>query len=260
MELLKFSLAGFGTLLALFTVAWLIQLRTRNGAIADVFWAVGFPLVTIVYFLIEGNFELRQIILVILVSVWGIRLGLYLFFRTIGKPEDGRYTALREEWGAKQNFMMLRFYYFQAILAFLLSFQFLVIIRNGGSSITFVEIIGFMLWAIGVIGETVADAQLQRFKSNAANKGKVCDQGLWYYSRHPNYFFEWLVWVSYFVMALHAPWGIYTILCPLAMLYFLTKVTGIVYTEAQMEKSKGAAFLRYKKTTSAFLPLPKQKN
>lgn len=90
-----------------------------------------------------------------------------------------------------------------------------------------------------------------------ANKGKICEIGLWNYSRHPNYFFEWLIWVSYFIFALGSPWGWLSIICPLAILYFLLKVTGIPYTEAQMIKSRGQAFIDYQKTTSAFVPLPK---
>jgi steroid 5-alpha reductase family enzyme len=254
----SYMLTGALVLVTLFTVAWFIQLRTHNGAIADVAWAFGFPLVTAVYTFIDGDFGVRKIILLILTLLWGARLGIYLFVRAISKPEDVRYTALRQEWGSKQNLMMLRFYYFQAILAWLLCFQFLIIVKNAEAELDWNEFAGIALWIIGFAGETIADAQLKRFKDNPSNKGKVCDDGLWFYSRHPNYFFEWLIWVSYFVMSLNAPYGVVTIFCPLAMLYFLTKVTGIVYTENQMLKSKGEAFRRYQQSTSSFIPLPKK--
>jgi steroid 5-alpha reductase family enzyme len=149
---------------------------------------------------------------------------------------------------------MLRFYYFQAIMALVLSLPFALIMVNTTSSLNFYEIAGTLVWLVGVIGESTADYQLQKFKSDPGNKGKICDQGLWYYSRHPNYFFEWLVWVAYFVMALGSAYGIFSIICPVSMYYFLTKVTGIVYTESQMLKSRGQAFVKYQETTSAFFP------
>jgi steroid 5-alpha reductase family enzyme len=247
------------TLLAVFTITWLIQLQTKNAAIVDAVWSVSFPLMALIYFLRAPQQTIRQWLVLTLVVLWGLRLGIHLLIRTLDHKEDVRYTALREEWGDKQNILMLRFYYFQAILALILSLPFALIMLNGSSSLTMIEWVGVIVWVVAFIGESTADQQLKKFKSDPSNKGKVCNVGLWYYSRHPNYFFEWLIWISYFIIALSAQWGFVTIICPLFMLYFLLKVTGIPYTESQMVKSKGQPFIEYQRTTSAFIPLPKRK-
>lgn len=243
----------------LFTITWLIQLRTKNAAIVDTVWSVSYPLLAMVYFVLINGYAVRQLLILVMVSVWGLRLAAYLYSRTIGKPEDVRYTALRKLWGDNQNILMLRFYYFQAALAVLLSFPFALLMLNTTPSLNFYEYIGVVVWLMAVVGESLADDQLRKFKEDPSNKGKICDRGLWYYSRHPNYFFEWQVWVSFFIMALGSAWGFVTILCPLAMYYFLTQVTGIKYTEASMLKSRGQAFVEYQKSTSSFFPLPKRK-
>ena len=111
-----------------------------------------------------------------------------------------------------------------------------------------------VIWLIAVGGESVADWQLKQFRGNPANKGKICQQGLWCYSRHPNYFFEWLVWVSFFVFALGAPWGWTSVFCPALMLFFLLRVTGIPMTEELSVRSKGEAYRQYQRTTSPFVP------
>lgn len=252
-----FFVGGVGLLLV-FTVTWLIQLRTGNAAIVDTVWSASFPLLAMIYFVLVNGYVPRQLLVVSVVCIWGFRLAFHLYARTIGHPEDVRYTALRKEWGDRQNILMLRFYYFQAALALVLSLPFALIMVNTTPVVNYFEVIGAFLWAVAVMGESVADYQLKSFKEDPSNKGKICDRGLWYYSRHPNYFFEWLIWISYFIMALGSAWGFITIICPLAMYYFLTKVTGIAYTESQMLKSRGQAFIEYRDSTSAFIPLPKK--
>jgi steroid 5-alpha reductase family enzyme len=149
---------------------------------------------------------------------------------------------------------MLRFFCFQAILALVLSLPFALIMVNPKPGLKIIELVGASLWFVAVIGESASDRQLKKFKANPSNKGKVCDIGLWYYSRHPNYFFEWMIWVSFFVMALGSSWGFVSIICPILILYFLLKVTGIPYTETQLLKSRGNAYAVYQKNTSAFIP------
>ena len=257
-DILPLFLVGGVVLLLVFTVTWLIQLRTRNAAIVDTVWSASFPLLAMIYFVLVDGYAPRQMLVLVAVCIWGFRLAFHLYARTIGHPEDVRYTALRKEWGDRQNILMLRFYYFQAVLALLLSLPFALIMVNTTPALNYFEVIGAFVWAGAVLGESVADYQLKKFKEVPSNKGKICEDGLWYYSRHPNYFFEWLIWISYFIMALGSAWGLITIICPLAMYYFLTKVTGIVYTEAQMLKSRGQAFIEYRDSTSAFIPLPKK--
>jgi len=253
-----FFAVGAAILFVVFTATWLIQLKTKNGGIVDPIWSLSFPLLAVVYFFLSDQSR-SKIIFLAMVVTWGMRLGIHLLIRVMHeKHEDVRYAALRKEWGDRQNILMLRFYYFQAVLALVLSIPF-ALVMNGDLQIGLFEITGAMIWLIAVAGESIADAQLKSFKSDPTNKGKVCNRGLWYYSRHPNYFFEWLVWVAFFVFSLGSPYGWISIICPIAMLYFLLKVTGIPYTETQSVRSKGQAYIEYQRTTSAFVPLPKRK-
>ncbi len=241
-------------LLVIFTLTWVWQLKTRNAAIVDTVWSASFPLLAMVYFVVVDGYELRQLLILFMVVIWGMRLAMYLLSRTVGQPEDARYTALRKEWGVNQNILMLRFYYFQAALALLLSLPFVLINLNTDPDLKVIEWIGVGIWVIGLLGESLSDYQLKTFKSKLENNGNVCDHGLWHYSRHPNYFFEWLIWIGYFVMALGSAWGFLSIICPVLMLYFLLKVTGIRYTETHLLKSRGQAYEEYQRTTSSFIP------
>jgi steroid 5-alpha reductase family enzyme len=149
---------------------------------------------------------------------------------------------------------MAGFFQMQAISNVLLAIPFFISMMNTKAELSPLEYGGAILWAISVIGEATADQQLANFKKNAANKGKVCDAGLWNYSRHPNYFFEWLMWVSYFVFALGSPYGYIAVISPGIILYLLLKVTGIPTTEKQSLKTKGEAFKKYQASTSVFVP------
>jgi steroid 5-alpha reductase family enzyme len=253
-------LFGFGALalFILFTGTWLIQLKTGNAGIVDTVWSFSFPVLAVLYYVLTGEGQPRKVVVLAMVVIWGMRLAIHLLVRTVGHKEDKRYTALREQWGGRQNILMLRFFYFQAVLALVLSLPFALMMVNPAKELTWIEGIGAAIWLIAVAGEATADFQLKKFISDPANKGKVCEKGLWYYSRHPNYFFEWLVWVAFFIISLGSPWGVLSIISPVFMLYFLLKVTGIPYTEEQSIKSKGVLYKNYQETTSAFVPLPKK--
>jgi steroid 5-alpha reductase family enzyme len=146
------------------------------------------------------------------------------------------------------------FFQIQALSNVFLAIPFFIITINNDQQITILEWTGLAMWVIAFIGESVADWQLKEFKENPANKGEVCYVGLWNYSRHPNYFFEWLMWIAYFVFALASPYGYLAIISPLVILYLLLKVTGIPATEEQSIRSKGEKYKAYQKTTSVFVP------
>jgi steroid 5-alpha reductase family enzyme len=189
--------------------------------------------------------------------IWSLRLTLHLARRMRGKPEEGRYRALRIEWentGADVPRRFLFFFLFQGLLDVFLSIPMLLAALNPAPRFSGREIAGAALWLVSVAGESAADAQLARFKADPRSRGRTCDVGLWRYSRHPNYFFEWLVWVAWFVFALGSPWGWVSIVCPATMLFFLLRVTGIPATEEQAIRSRGEEYRRYQRTTSAFVP------
>jgi steroid 5-alpha reductase family enzyme len=258
-DLLILFLLGGAALVVVFTLTWVIQLRTGNAAIIDVAWSASFPILAIIYFVLVDGFVPRQLLVLGLTCVWGFRLAIHLYHRMIRQPGNARYIALRQEWGSRQPVMMLGLYYFQASVALILSIPFALIMVNTTPSLNSYEVAGALLLAVALIGETIADQQLKEFKINPANKGKICDKGLWFYSRHPNYFFEWLVWVAYCIMSLGSAYGYLSVISPLAMYYLLTKVTGIPHTERQMLKSMGKDYEIYQRGTSAFVPLPKNK-
>lgn len=155
--------------------------------------------------------------------------------------------------------MFFGFFQLQAVLIGLLSIPIALACANPTPGIGVFEILGVILWLTAIGGESIADLQLALFKSNPAAKGRVCDIGLWKYSRHPNYFFEWIVWVAYFVFSLGSPWSWVGIISPLLILYFLTCMTGIPPSEARALASRGDAYRDYQRRTSPFIPwIPKK--
>lgn len=255
--ILYFLACSFAALFVLMSIAWLIQYRNGNAGIVDIFWGISFPVSVSIYLILVNQITLKTQVLAFMVSLWGIRLAIYLFGRNWNKQEDARYAQLKKEWGNKAQLKMFFFFQFQALLSTLLSFPFILIILQEKKELSVLEITALLLWTIGLTGETIADEQLKYFKKNNPDKKQVCSSGLWFYSRHPNYFFEWIIWVSYFIFALNAPYGWLSFLSPLLMLHFLLNVTGIKYSEEHMLASKGEAYRIYKETTSAFIPLPK---
>jgi len=233
---------------------WLVHLRTANASFVDPGWAFGLPLLAVTYALIGSGYVWRRWLLAAMVGVWGIRLGLHLLLRILGQPEEGRYQELRRQWKDHVEFKFLAFFEFQALLDVFLSIPFLLAAVNPTPVLSAFEHAGFALWLVALSGEALADAQLAAFKRDPFRQGQVCQRGLWNYSRHPNYFFEWLVWVAWALFALASAYGWIAILCPLLMFYLLFRVTGIPATEAQALRSKGEAYRHYQQTTSAFVP------
>jgi len=257
---LSLVLLGYGAMVLFMLALWTLQLRVRNASIADVGFCIGLIAVVLWYAGQASGETERKLLVMLMTCVYAGRLGFFILVaRVLGKAEDARYRELRRSWGTQERWWMFGYFQLQAAAVAAFSLPFLVVIQNPRPPFGLAELAGVLIWAGAVTGEAVADWQLSRFRARPWNRDRVCREGLWYLSRHPNYFFEWLHWWAYVVMALGAPYGIYTIVCPLLMLFFLTKVSGITYTEAQMLKSKGDAFLKYQRSTSSFIPLPKLK-
>jgi steroid 5-alpha reductase family enzyme len=207
-------------------------------------------------YLLADGFEPRKLLICSMIGLAGFRLGTYLMIRIVShiKEEEGRYQQLRKEWQPHPDRSFFWFFQAQAVSNVLLAVPFFIITTNTQASLSVFEYIGAGIWLIGFLGESIADWQLKAFKNDPKNKGEVCSKGLWNYSRHPNYFFEWTMWVSYFVFALASPYGYLAIISPAIILYLLLKVTGIPATEEQSLRSKGDKFRAYQKTTSVFVP------
>ena len=255
MSFLMLSGIGAAAAAVLMLILWLIHLRTGNAAIVDAGWAGGLALLGILYARLGGGYSVRAAIMGTMAAIWGLRLAAHLLFsRIIGHPEEGRYQELRRQWKTNIPFKFLLFYEFQALLCMVLAVPYLLAARNPASEISPLEWTGLGLWVLAVAGEATADAQLESFKSDKASKGRTCQVGLWRYSRHPNYFFEWLVWVAFALFALASPYGYWGLISPALILYFLLRVTGIPATEAQALRTRGEEYRRYQQTTSAFVP------
>jgi steroid 5-alpha reductase family enzyme len=234
---------------------WLIHLRTGNAAIVDAGWAGGLALLGLLYAFWGGGYWLRCALIGAMSAIWGLRLAVYLLAtRIVGHPEEGRYQEMRRQWKMNIPLKFLLFYEFQALLCVVLAVPFLMAARNPDPRISLLEWVALALWTLAMAGEAAADAQLNRFKSDPSNKGRTCQVGLWHFSRHPNYFFEWLIWVAFAMFALASPGGFWGLLSPVLILYFVLRVTGIPATEAQAVRTRGEEYRRYQRTTSAFVP------
>lgn len=248
-------LIGTAATTGLMLLLWLLHLPLRNASVVDPGWAFGIAIVAVIDALSGGGRRFRAHLMMAMVVFWGVRLGLYLLLnRVIGHPEEGRYQELRRQWKTNIPLKFLAFFEFQAVLCVLLSGPFLAVGMNSAPELSWLEVAGVAIWLVAIIGEIASDLQLAAFKKDPANKGRLCNVGLWRYSRHPNYFFESLVWIAWAIYALDSPWGWIGILSPALILYFLLRVTGIPATEAQALRSRGDAYREYQRTTSMFIP------
>ena len=249
-------------------LAWAWQRRVNNAGWVDVFWTAGLGLAGVAVALapIPGTLGPtgRQELIALMVAVWAIRLGSYLGIRVAHNAEDVRYNDFRRAWGDDFQRRMFWFLQAQAAASILLALCILVAARHPASAIRSADWAGVAILAIAIVGEGIADNQLKRFKADPANKGGVCNVGLWRWSRHPNYFFEWLVWTAYLVMAADFSgaymWGWFALIGPVSMYYLLVYVSGIPPLETLMLKSRGDAYRRYQAATSAFFPLPPRRH
>ena len=249
-------LAGTLLVAAIMFGLWRLGIRNHNFSYVDIGWSANFAVLAVLYALLAPGYLPRRALIATLFTAHGLRLGWHLARRIIGEPEDGRYVQLRKEWGASGNLNLkfLGFFEFQAALNAFLTLPLLIACLNRAPQLHPLEVAGCTLFLIGIVGESVADEQLAAFKRKPANRGGVCDTGLWQYSRHPNYFFEWLIWIAYAVFALASPWGWIALAMPVLMLHFLINVTGLKATEEQALRTKGEPYRRYQARTSGFVP------
>jgi steroid 5-alpha reductase family enzyme len=246
------------------TLAWACQRRVGNAGWVDVFWTAGLGLAGVAVSLAPmpgaTGPTSRQELIAVMVAVWSIRLGSYLGVRVAGHAEDVRYNDFRRSWGADFQRRMFWFLQIQALAAIILAMCILLAARYPAPGIRIADWAGVLILAVAIGGEGIADGQLKRFRANPANKGGICDAGLWGWSRHPNYFFEWLVWAAYAVMAADFSgaylWGWLALFGPVSMYWLLVYVSGIPPLETLMLKSRGDAYRRYQARTHAFFPLP----
>ena len=248
---------GWAAMALAMLALWAWYRRGGDPGVVDVAWGLGVAALGPWFCLwAEEGDRTRRWVLAGLVVAWGVRLSGHIARRRGRLSGDGRYHTLSEAWGPRAPWYFLGFFQLQATWSVLFALPVLLAATNPAPWPQWSDLVGLGTWLVAVAGEAIADRQLQRFRENPANRGQVCQTGLWRYSRHPNYFCEWLHWWAYVACSGLRPVTLWGLLGPLAMWWFLNRVTGIPPTEAQSLKSRGEAYRRYQQTTSRFFPWP----
>lgn len=239
----------------LVTLLWLLSVVIKNVSIVDLFWGTGFVIVNAVYFLSWGGYYTRNILLLALVSIWGLRLSIYLALRNIGKGEDFRYQEFRRKYGAHRYWWVS---YFQTFLlqGALMMFVSLPLLGAHAQTVSnelgWLDYLGIIFFIIGFSFEAGGDLQLAKFKKDPKNKGKVLDRGFWKYTRHPNYFGDSAVWWAFALFSLSAG-SYWTFIGSIAMTLLLVKVSGVALLEKTLKETK-PQYREYIQKTNSFIP------
>lgn len=239
-----------------FAACFHLARRLDNYGIVDIVWSYAFGPVALLYAALSHGWVPRRWLVAAIMTLWSLRLGTYLLKRVASHhpEEDGRYREMRGRWAADFPAAMFKFYQFQAVSVVVLATPFLLAAGRDEPRLTALDWLALALFAVSQVGEALADAQLAAFKKEPANKGRVCDVGLWAASRHPNYFFVSLTWLAFALFALPAPLGWLGMIAPVSIIYLLLFVTGIPATEEQAVRTKGDAYRDYQRRVSAFVP------
>lgn len=235
---------------------WLVSLALRNASIVDITWGAGFVVVAWVVRLQGDTNTTRQWLLVVLTTLWGLRLAGYLFWRNHGEPEDYRYRAMRRRWGSRFPIVsLLTVFVFQGLMMWIVSLPVQLGQVSDTPDLGALAFVGIALWAVGLTFESIGDYQLARFKAVPKNEGKVMDQGLWRYTRHPNYFGDACVWWGIGLIAAETGVGAWGLIGSALMTLLLVRISGAALLEKSLRKRK-PAYQAYVERTSGFIPMP----
>lgn len=235
------------------TALFILALKIKNNSIADIAWGLGFIVITIVSLLTSNYYGPRQILVSSLTFIWGMRLAIHIYLRNRGQGEDFRYLAWRKQWGKAWVFKSYFYVFFlQGLLMLLVSLPVSMTIATQNPFVGPLERIGLAIWVLGFYFETVGDWQLMQFKKHKSNSGKILKDGLWKYTRHPNYFGEATMWWGIYLIAIGNISVWWTFVGPLFITFSLLKVSGISLLEKKYKGNK--EYIEYQKRTPAFIP------
>ena len=239
---------------AIMVLLWLVSLATKNSSSVDIFWGIGFVIIVWTTFFAAQTTSSRSILVLVLTSIWGLRLGGYLAWRNLGKGEDYRYRAMRNRIGP--NFPLVSLFVvfgLQGLIMWVVSIP-IQVVHFGTTPLGWIDAIGVGFWTVGWLFESIGDLQLARFKAKPDNRGQVMDRGLWRYTRHPNYFGDFMVWWGlYLIAAATGAW--WTIFSPILMSILLLRVSGVTLLESSLKKNR-PGYEDYVARTSSFFPCP----
>lgn len=247
--------SGLIVVLIPLVLLWMLSIYLTNVSIVDIFWGLGFILLSIFYFNTTTGYEPRKILVMVLVTVWGLRLAFYLAWRNLGKGEDYRYQQFRARYGAHRYWWVSFFQVFilQGILIWLISLPLLgAQISSTNESLTFFDALGVLVWSIGFFFEAVGDYQLAKFKANPQNRGKVLSTGLWKFTRHPNYFGDSAVWWGFGLICMGAQ-NYWMIAGSFLMTLLIINVSGVALLEKNLAE-RSDEYKSYIKRTPVFFP------
>lgn len=235
-------------------IAFIVATLRKDNSIADIAWGLGFIVAAYTAFLLQPKTTPHDYVSLAMVTLWGLRLAGQIYLRNRGKEEDYRYKEMREKWGGKALlYSYFKVFMLQGLLLLIIASPLLLIQSTTEAAFGGLDIIAVIIWLVGFFFEAVSDWQLYQFIQDKKNKGKLLTEGLWKYSRHPNYFGEVTQWWAIFLLALGHPYSALTFVGPLTLTYLILKVSGIPLLEEKMEGKKG--FKNYKEKTSIFIPL-----
>ena len=248
--------------MAYVTGIWLLSLKLQDASIMDIFWGPGFAMTGWVTFFVTDGFLGRKLLVAMLVTLWGLRLGIHIAARNLGKGEDPRYKTWRSEHG--KNFWwvsLFKVFLLQGILLWVISLGVQSAqIYPSPDHLVWLDVLGTCIWCVGFFFEAAGDWQLQQFKSNPDSRGKVMDRGLWRYTRHPNYFGESLIWWGLFVISIAHLSNLWTVISPIVITFLLLRVSGVSLLEKDITERR-PKYRDYIERTSAFIPwFPKRNN
>ena len=259
MSFIQIYLQGFLVIMAMMTILWIVSIFIKNVSIVDAFWGFGFVLAGIFYFFRTDGFEIRKIIVLFLLVIWGLRLTIYLAWRNWGKGEDFRYKKFRKDYGEHRYwwFSFFQTFLLQGVLMWLISAPLLGAQYLPDNELGILDFAGVGLWLIGFAFEAGGDYQLARFKADPSNRGKVLDQGFWKLTRHPNYFGDATIWWAFGLFSISSG-SYYPIASSILMTLLIIRVSGVFLLERTLKNTK-PAYQEYIRRTSAFFPWFKKK-
>ncbi|ASV83084.1 phospholipid methyltransferase family protein [Ochrobactrum quorumnocens] len=246
------------SLSAIMVFAWALEQKTGKSGWIDAIWSFSVGVGSVIAVLLANASWQRRSAILLLILMWSLRLGLHITQRSMGHGEDPRYAKLMKEWGADASKRLFWFLQIQALAAFILVLAVYLAVISRPDFPHFWDVIAVAIIAIALTGEALSDAQLAQFRKTPEAKTEVCETGLWAYSRHPNYFFEWLFWCAWPLMAITtSPWSWLSLLAPIQMYWLLVHVSGIPPLEEHMLKSRGEKCRALQHRVNAFFPGPR---